>query len=58
MNPEETERGITWARETFASLTPHLARARYVNYLEDVARYPTRKKDNRPGDVSRPGLSW
>ena len=33
----ETERGIRWARETFASLTPFLAPARYVNYLEDDA---------------------
>jgi FAD/FMN-containing dehydrogenase len=40
MNPEETERGISWARETFASLTPYLAPARYVNYLEDDAPNP------------------
>jgi hypothetical protein len=32
--PDETERGIKWARETFASLAPFLAPARYVNYLE------------------------
>jgi FAD/FMN-containing dehydrogenase len=37
MDPRETERGITWARETFASLTPYLASTRYVNYLEDDA---------------------
>ena len=35
MGVEETERGISWARETFASLTPYLAPTRYVNYLED-----------------------
>ena len=35
--PEESERGLQWARETFASLTPHLAPPRYVNYLEDDA---------------------
>jgi FAD/FMN-containing dehydrogenase len=34
---DETERGIRWARETFASLTPYLAPTRYVNYLEDDA---------------------
>jgi FAD/FMN-containing dehydrogenase len=33
----ETERGIAWARDTFASLTPYLAPTRYVNYLEDDA---------------------
>jgi FAD/FMN-containing dehydrogenase len=38
--PEETEHGISWARETFASLTPYLARVRYVNYLEDDAQDP------------------
>ena len=37
-DPGETERGIRWARETFASLTPYLAPTRYVNYLEDDAR--------------------
>jgi FAD/FMN-containing dehydrogenase len=36
-DPRETERGIMWARETFASLTPYLAPTRYVNYLEDDA---------------------
>jgi FAD/FMN-containing dehydrogenase len=36
----ETERGIKWARETFASLTPYLAPTRYVNYLEDDALDP------------------
>jgi FAD/FMN-containing dehydrogenase len=35
--PEESERGLKWARETFASLTPYLAPTRYVNYLEDDA---------------------
>jgi FAD/FMN-containing dehydrogenase len=33
-NPADTERGMAWARETFAALTPHLAPARYLNYLE------------------------
>jgi FAD/FMN-containing dehydrogenase len=36
-DPGETERGIRWARETFASLTPYLAPTRYVNYLEGDA---------------------
>jgi FAD/FMN-containing dehydrogenase len=36
-DPRETERGIKWARETFASLAPYLAPTRYVNYLEDDA---------------------
>jgi FAD binding domain/Berberine and berberine like len=37
MDARETERGIRWARETFASLAPFLAPTRYVNYLEDDA---------------------
>jgi FAD/FMN-containing dehydrogenase len=37
MDSGETERGIKWARETFASLAPYLAPTRYVNYLEDDA---------------------
>ena len=37
---DDTERGITWARETFAALTPYLAPTRYVNYLEDDAPDP------------------
>jgi len=37
---DETERGIKWARETFASLAPYLAPARYVNYLEADASDP------------------
>jgi FAD/FMN-containing dehydrogenase len=40
MRSEETERGIKWARETFASLTSYLAATRYVNYLEDDAPNP------------------
>jgi FAD/FMN-containing dehydrogenase len=36
----ETERGVAWARDTFASLTPYLAPTRYVNYLEDDAADP------------------
>jgi hypothetical protein len=40
MDPVETERGIRWARETFASLTPYLAATRYMNYLEDDAVDP------------------
>ena len=37
---KETERGIAWARETFASLNPYLAPTRYVNYLEGDAVEP------------------
>jgi FAD/FMN-containing dehydrogenase len=33
VSPSETERGIAWARETYAALTPYLASTRYVNYL-------------------------
>ena len=40
MDPGETERGIRWARQAFASLTPYLAPTRYVNYLEDDAVDP------------------
>ena len=36
-DPADTERGIAWARETFSALTPFLAPARYVNYLEEDA---------------------
>jgi FAD/FMN-containing dehydrogenase len=36
----ETERGIAWARNTFAVLTPFLATTRYLNYLEDDAIDP------------------
>jgi len=36
----ETERGIAWARHTFAALTPFLAPTRYLNYLEDDAIDP------------------
>src|SRR4030095_14909525 len=31
LDARETERGISWARDTFASLTPYLAATRYVN---------------------------
>jgi FAD/FMN-containing dehydrogenase len=34
MDPADNDRGIKWARDTFASLSPHLAPMRYVNYLE------------------------
>ena len=40
MSPAESDRGIRWARETFASLTPYLSTTRYVNYLEDDAPDP------------------
>jgi len=40
MDPSETDRGIEWARQTFASLTPYLAPTRYVNYLEEDASDP------------------
>ena len=33
----DTAAGIKWARDTYASLTPFLAKTRYVNYLEDDA---------------------
>jgi FAD/FMN-containing dehydrogenase len=35
LDPAETERNITWARETFAALGPHLADRGYVNNLSD-----------------------
>jgi len=37
---DDTERGIAWARNTFAALTPYLAPMRYVNYLENDAVDP------------------
>jgi hypothetical protein len=36
-DPRETERGVAWARETFAALGAHFAPTRYVNYLESDA---------------------
>jgi FAD/FMN-containing dehydrogenase len=39
-SPGETERGVKWARDTFAALTPFLAPTRYLNYLEDDAVDP------------------
>jgi FAD/FMN-containing dehydrogenase len=36
-NQTDTAAGIKWARDTYASLTPFLAKTRYVNYLEDDA---------------------
>jgi hypothetical protein len=39
-NPDETERGVAWARDTFSALTPYLAPTRYLNYLEDDAVNP------------------
>jgi FAD/FMN-containing dehydrogenase len=40
MRPQETEGGIAWAREVFASLAPYLSPTRYVNYLEHDAAEP------------------
>jgi hypothetical protein len=37
---DETERGVAWARDTFSALTPYLAPARYLNYLEADAVDP------------------
>jgi FAD/FMN-containing dehydrogenase len=36
-DPKDTDRCRTWARETYAALSPYLASTRYVNYLEDDA---------------------
>src|SRR6185436_9344400 len=36
----QTERGKSWARETYSALKPYLAPTRYVNYLEDDAVDP------------------
>ena len=33
--PAKTERCVAWARETYASMKPFFASARYVNYLDD-----------------------
>jgi FAD/FMN-containing dehydrogenase len=35
LDPAEDEANITWAKETFAALAPHMADAAYVNYLGD-----------------------
>ena len=34
-DPAETETGITWARETYDSLRPHMRDSAYVNYLDN-----------------------
>jgi FAD/FMN-containing dehydrogenase len=34
-DPADTDAGITWARETFDSLRPHMADGAYVNYLDE-----------------------
>jgi hypothetical protein len=35
MDPKTTDQNIAWTRATFADLTPHWAKLRYVNYLGD-----------------------
>ena len=30
---DETERGIAWARDTFAALSPYMSHRAYVNYM-------------------------
>lgn len=40
MSADETERGVTWARDTFSALTPYVAPTRYLNYLEADAVDP------------------
>ena len=37
---DDTARGVAWARDTFSALTPYLAPARYLNYLEEDAVDP------------------
>ncbi len=39
----DTERNITWTRESYAALQPFIAPGRYVNYLDD----------DEPGDRGR-----
>jgi FAD/FMN-containing dehydrogenase len=34
-DPDDTQANITWTRETFDSLRPHLSSRRYVNYMSD-----------------------
>jgi len=36
MDPAESNRCIAWAREAYAQMAPHLAAARYVNYLDHL----------------------
>jgi FAD/FMN-containing dehydrogenase len=35
MDPAITEQCTTWARETYAAMTPYFGAGRYVNYLSD-----------------------
>jgi FAD/FMN-containing dehydrogenase len=34
-NPSDTERGIGWTRDAYASVQPFIGSGRYVNYLDD-----------------------
>ena len=34
LDPADDQANISWAKETFAALTPHMADAAYVNYLD------------------------
>jgi hypothetical protein len=35
MEPTDTERCITWAKQIYAEMEPFMASGRYVNYLGD-----------------------
>ena len=34
MDPAQTDRGVAWARDTYAAMAPFMASGRYVNYLD------------------------
>jgi FAD/FMN-containing dehydrogenase len=34
MDPAQTDRGVAWARDTYAAMSPFMASGRYVNYLD------------------------
>jgi hypothetical protein len=35
MEPSATDRGVAWARESYAAMEPFMQSGRYVNYLGD-----------------------
>jgi FAD/FMN-containing dehydrogenase len=54
-DPAENEANISWVRETFAALAPHVSERRYVNYMsdDDSARAAYGPQYDRLLDVKR-----
>jgi FAD/FMN-containing dehydrogenase len=54
-DPADNETNISWVRETFTALTPHVSDRRYVNYMgdEDSARAAYGPQYDRLVEVKR-----